>query len=175
MDGNEFLKLENSLSKKQKLFCEYYVRIGNATESCRRAGFNAKNMSNLAWKLIQQEKIKKYVACLDEANAANHRVTQEMLVQELKEVAFFDMKDIIAEKDGNFILKSIEAIRDHGRVIKRVKYNTKTKQIEVEAYDKLESIEKLAKYIGLYERDNEQKTPDNAVQIYLPSNGREKE
>ena len=37
----------DKLTEKQRRFIDYYIQTGNATESCRLAGYNGKNLDNV--------------------------------------------------------------------------------------------------------------------------------
>ena len=89
---------------------------------------------------------------------------------------FFKPKDLFNE-DGSLkpindlpdevagCIASLDVVENHfGESLQR-----KTK---VKLYSKLEAIEKLAKHLGFYEKDNEQQEAPSTV-IILPDNGRD--
>lgn len=151
------------------MFCENYINSTNIAQAAKLAGVKQRYAENL----IKEPKIKQYIEELD-ARAKNFsKVSANMIVDELKEIAFFDVSEMIKYEDGKFVLKSEEGLKKYGRMIKKIRYNDKTKQTEVEFYDKLSALDMLAKHVGFYERDNEQKKQE-VIQFYLPVNNRDK-
>lgn len=50
------------LTPKQKKFCEYYLQIGNATESARKAGYSEKTAKQIATENLAKPSVKQYIA-----------------------------------------------------------------------------------------------------------------
>lgn len=49
------------LTDKQRLFCEWYVSTGNATESAKKAGYSEKSASNQGCRLMKNDEIQKFI------------------------------------------------------------------------------------------------------------------
>lgn len=54
--------MTNKLSSKQKLFCDEYLKTGNATKSAIAAGYSEKYAHTNASKLLQNTTIKDYIS-----------------------------------------------------------------------------------------------------------------
>ena len=50
------------LSRKHKLFCQYYIQSFNATQSALKAGAKESNAYDTGWKWLQEDVIKAYIA-----------------------------------------------------------------------------------------------------------------
>ena len=99
-------------------------------------------------------------------------ITHNMIREELAKMAFFDVAEILND-DGS--LKEISEMSETARkVISSVKIRTEKSKdgdisyiTEVKLNDKGQSIDKLAKHIGFYERDNSQKQ-NNVIVVAAP-------
>lgn len=49
------------LIPKHKTFSEYYIEIGNATESARKSGYKVKNLNRIASGSLSKLDIKSYI------------------------------------------------------------------------------------------------------------------
>lgn len=49
------------LTEKQKIFCDEYIKLGNATQAAIKAGYSAKYANTNASKLLQNTTIKSYI------------------------------------------------------------------------------------------------------------------
>lgn len=49
------------MTPKQKAFCDYYIKLGNGAESAKRAGYKAKNLSQIASENLTKPYIKQYI------------------------------------------------------------------------------------------------------------------
>lgn len=49
------------LTPKQKKFADYYIKLGNATEAARRAGYATKYLNTNAPRLLQNTAISQYI------------------------------------------------------------------------------------------------------------------
>ena len=49
--------MKPKLNEKQKLFIDYYIQSGNATQAAKKAGYSAKNASATGIELLKNPKI----------------------------------------------------------------------------------------------------------------------
>ena len=58
-----------NLTEKQKKFIDYYIATGNATESCRKAGYKGNNLDRIGYENLRklENYIKPRVESLDNA------------------------------------------------------------------------------------------------------------
>ena len=169
------------LSPKQQAFCEFYIECGNATAAYRKAypksiKWKDKTVNEAASRLLKNSKVYARVRELQREASKRNELTVDDLIQELKGILFFNPKDLYNE-DG--CLKPINDLPDEvaaciasldieenhfGEGVQR--------KAKVKFHSKLDAIEKLAKHLGFYEKDNRSKEEHKAV-IILPHNGRD--
>ena len=167
------------LTQRQENFCKYYVQFGVAAEAYRKAypastKWKDKTVHERASVLLKNNKVATRVKELQTKAAKKHDVTVERILKELADIMYFNPQDLYDEK-GN--LKKINDLPPEiAKVIAEIRvtdYHGKTPRTitNVKVYSKLDAIDKLAKHLGFYLRDNEQKKPEGSV-IILPSNNR---
>jgi phage terminase small subunit len=89
----------SKLTLKQESFAHAYLETGNATVAYRRA-YNAGGMSDVAirseaGRLLKNELVAAAVAAGREKLAAQHGISTDMVVRELKRIAFFDIRKLV--------------------------------------------------------------------------------
>lgn len=160
--------MSNKLTPKQELFCQEFVKTGNASEAYR-VSYNASKMTSKtinekSSRLLKEYKISTRVQELRAKLEAKHEITQDKVLQELGNISFFDIRQLFNEY-GEFIAPH-ELNEQAGRAIASVKAVTrftkdgeKETTMEYKLNNKNTSIDQLSKILGYYEKDNEQKTP----------------
>ncbi|MEC4050579.1 terminase small subunit [Flavobacterium sp. SUN046] len=164
----------NNLTKKQEDFCQAYMKYGDMSAAYREA-YKCNNMKpesiNIqGFKTFNLPKIALRIKELQSEVAERNKISIDELVQNLSGMVRFDPAEIY---DENGALKSIHDIPKAARQmiaelnVDEINYNGTiighTKKLKL--FDKLAAIEKLMKYLGGYEKHNEQKqqqiqTPD---------------
>jgi len=169
-----------SMTPKQETFCTYFVETGNQSEAYRRA-----YPASLKWKedvvhrrasdLMRNGEVLGRVKQLQTETAKRNEITIDTLIQELRDVMLLNPKELI-EESGQ--VKNIHTLPDAvAKSISEIKVTELQTQsgnkviTTVKVYNKLDAIEKLAKHLGFYEKDNKQKEQQQTV-IVLPNNGR---
>lgn len=168
------------LTPKQEKACQKYIELGDKS-AAYRAAYNCSRMkpqsvNRKAHELFEKVNIRSRVEELKRGLAQRNQITTDTIIQHLKEIILFNPKDLFTE-DGNLknipdlplevaaTISSIDMVEvnlgDH------VKRSTKVK-----FYSKLDALEKLAKHLGFYEKDNRQQEQEKTV-IILPDNGRD--
>ena len=102
------------LNVRQKVFCEYYVASGNATDSAIKAGYKEKYAGVNSDKLLKNTNIQKYIEELQEKAKGNRIMTaierREFLTSMIKDAAVKDTDrlkalDILNKMDGEYTQK----------------------------------------------------------------------
>lgn len=133
LSGRSVARFEESDAKCQK-FAREYVRNGfNSAEACRKAGYAVKHGKVATISTIPQRAV--------------YHIEKELEVMS----KIVKSKDITPEKVVDEIASL--AFNLSGRV----------GDVKVEAKDKLKALDMLAKWLGLYEKDNKQKVADTQV------------
>ena len=80
-----------SLTQKQKKFCEEYLVDLNATQSAIRAGYSPKTARAIGQENLSKPDIAAYISKLREAQAKRTRVTSDQVIRELAKGAFLEL------------------------------------------------------------------------------------
>ena len=163
------------LTPKQEMFCQKVIELGSEAEAYRTA-YNSQNMKpetihSKACILRKDGKIAARISELQEAIKKRNDVTVDQIVKELTTIAFFDPAELFDE-NGNF-----KSVKDMPENVRRAISEVKVEEIVInkeasrvkttyKLHSKNDSIEKLAKHIGFYQKDNEQKGK-SAMEAFL--------
>ena len=141
------------MTKKQKVFCEEYLKDLNATQAAIRAGYSPKSAGTIGNENMQKLQIR---ACIDKALAERSKrtgVNVDRVVLELARMAFVNPADVInfdgatieedASRDDTAAIHSVKVKRipsEHGEILER----------EIRLVDKNKPLELLGKHLGMY-------------------------
>ena len=153
------------LTAKNRRFCEEYIRGLNGSEAAIHAGYNSSGSRTRASKLLIKPEVKEYLKILQDEIAKRNEITVDKLIQDLAEMKNLDVADLYDE-DG--LLIDISRLPpSFTRCIQEV-IETKS-GIKIKFYSKLDAIEKLAKHLGFYEKDNSQSKAEMSINITVDS------
>lgn len=153
------------LTEQQKKFCREYMKDFNGTQAAIRAGYSKKTANEQASQLLAKLNIQKFLESLKGKAAEKHDGLADEIVAELKKIGFSDIKKYL---DSDNTIKDISKLPSElTTVVESIKKTetefgddktggTKT-SIQFKLHSKLDALEKLAKYVGLYEADNKQR------------------
>jgi phage terminase small subunit len=136
-------KDKRTLSPKQKLFIDEYLKCFNATEAARRAGYSGGDnvLSQRGYELVRNSEIAEIISKRLQASA----MSADEVLMRLGELARSEYEDYLMS-DGNVDLPSLLAA-GKGHLIKSVKPGKYGAQIEF--YDADKSLALIAKHHGL--------------------------
>jgi len=162
------------MTDAQKRFCEEYVLDFNATRAYKTAYPNCKKKDTarrLGSRLMTKEDITNYIQELLNESRERNKVTQDMIIKELSNIAFFNIKNIYKE-DGSLkkvtelddetarAISSVKTIQRAGAMKLEINPNGKDKEIpiehipeqtiEIKANDKKGALELLGKHLGMF-------------------------
>lgn len=180
-----------SLTKKQEIFSKEYVKLDNASAAYRIAYSTSrmtdKTISECASKLLKNPKVATRIAEL-KAIAAN--IAEEEFKIDSKELLnhLNILRKSRIDEYVDFVEIEIPTITENAEGNREISYRSETvlrfkpfdelteeqlmciesikdtrNGIELKLHGKDWTIEKIAKHIGFYEKDNEQKTPPRQV------------
>jgi len=121
-----------------------------------------------ASKLANTDKIIIRLKELQAEAQKNSQITHKEITDELARIAFFDIRTIFDEhgalktisKLDETAAKAISSIKVTTKYVGRGKDKEPYDVIEVKLNDKGQSLDKLAKHVGYYEKDNKQLKPE---------------
>lgn len=159
------------LNPKQLRFCEEYVIDLNATQAAIRAGYSKKTAKEMGSENLTKPNIKSKVEELQEDIRRRSALTADMVVEELRDLAFYSIKDFINADNTIKKLSTLSRVKLKPVVGIKVKETITTvgkkiiKEVttELKLSDKRASVVDLGRHTGIFKEDNEQIKP-------LPSN-----
>jgi len=153
------------ISAKRKRFCDEYIKSLNGNEAAILAGYSKKTARNKASNLLTMPEVAKYLDQLQAKVAKRNEITIDELIQDLAEMKNIDVADLYDE-DG-LLIDISQLPASFTRCIQEV-IETKS-GLKIKFYSKLDAIEKLAKHLGFYEKDNEQSKSEMSINITVDS------
>ncbi|MBS9774595.1 MAG: terminase small subunit [Tenacibaculum sp.] len=150
----------NKLTEKQKQFCEEYIVDLNATQSAIRAGYSERTAHSIGNENLIKPEIQNYIQELKKKRAKELKITQLDVLKELYNWAFSDITQTI----GLTPFEIEQLPDDVKRLITKYKKTTRRlgeemteETIELHFVSKEKAMEMIARHIGFYEKDNDQK------------------
>ena len=158
----------------QSRFCEEFLKDLNATQAAIRAGYSAKTASVQAFDLLRKPEIASALESARTQHAANTGLSVERVLKEAMRLAFFDIRKL-TDSEGNPIpvhqldADTAAAIQGLELATERGPDNESGPTIvrKYKIADKNSAIERLFKHLGLFEKDNKQSNPGDAMTAFL--------
>lgn len=150
------------MTEQVKRFADRYFETLNGTQSAIYAGFAVNSARQQASQMLASEEVENYLSILRESLAEKTGISQQKVLQEIAKIAFADIRNYYTGDDR---LKAVTDLDDNeAAALASVKTYEEYSQSEViginkeiKMYSKLDGLEKLARHLGLYEKDNSQK------------------
>lgn len=162
------------LSPRQEQFIAEYLVDLNATQAAIRAGYSEKTAREQASRLLSNVNISQRIAEKRQELADNAGLSVERVLQEAMRLAFFDIRKL-TDSEGNPIpVHQLDA--DTAAAIQGLELATErgpdkesgpTIVRKYKIADKNSAIERLFKHLGLFEKDNKQSNPGDAMTAFL--------
>ncbi|AWG26006.1 terminase small subunit [Flavobacterium kingsejongi] len=173
------------LTIKQENYCQAYVRLGNKSVAYREA-YSASKMkpetvNRAAFELHENPNITARIKEIQHDLYKRNQMSIDECISILSDIARFDIVDIYDEsgnlkkiqeipKSARNSIEQIESFEEfEGRGIERKSTGINRK---IKTSDKQAAIDKLIRYMGGYNKDNEQKQT-NITLFEIPKNGRD--
>lgn len=171
-----------SLSLKQKRFVAEYLIDLNAAQAAIRAGYSAKTARKTGCKNLTRPGIAEAVAAAQSKMAAKLEITAEGVLQEFALIGFANMADYMkVGPDGDPWLDFSKLTRAQAAALAEVTVEDfkegrgedarDVRRVKFKLHDKRAALADLAKHLGLFERDNEQRRTQILNAIIVPEKG----
>lgn len=154
------------MSPKQFQFCQEYIIDLNGKAAAIRAGYKPTSAETMASKLMMRQDIKEYIRELKQIRAERTGITADEVIEELAAIGFYNIQDLI--NDDMSIVNMKKANRKSVTPVIGIevtesfsgtgKKRTKTVQTKVKLADKTNALIHLGKHLGIFEKDNAQKS-----------------
>ena len=164
-DGSTPLK-----SILQESFVTNLLANLNQTDAYRKAGYKSKAPEVCAIQLLRNIKVIARLKYLRNELAKKTGVTAEMVIEELKRVGFSNIQDYIEEDNSVTDLSKIPRVV--AAAVESVQTDIRhdsgdsdgyTEKVKFKLHSKIAALDKLCLHLGLFERDNEQRTPKTLI------------
>jgi phage terminase small subunit len=157
-----------ALTPKQEQFVAEYLIDLNGTQAAIRAGYSQKTANEQAARLLANVSVAQLIAVRRKEHQANTGITAERVLKEVAGLAFFDVRKLV-NADGS--PKRITDLDDEtaraiqGIDLQMVKDGENDFALvrKYKVADKNAALEKLMKHLGLFEKDNSQNNPAEAM------------
>lgn len=154
------------LNAKQIRFCEEYVVDLNATAAALRAGYSKKTARSIGSENLTKLDVKTKIDELQEQMRNRSELNADMIIAELRLLGFWNIQDFV-ESDNK--IKDLTALSRETTVpvsgIKTKKTTTTFNEVtttevttELKLADKRAALVDLGRHLGIFEKDNAQKT-----------------
>lgn len=168
------------LNAKQQLFIKYYLADQNATQAAIKAKYSEKTAYSIGQRLLKHVEISKAISKGMEASLHKIGVTAEMVLDELRKIAFSNVANAYADDGGILHPKdmpvdtqaAVQSAETDELIFGKSKIGERKK---VKLHDKVRSLELLGKHFKLFTESVEFSGKDGAPQVILHTfeNGRE--
>lgn len=168
--GKNFTLLSFTMIDSHTRFADKYFETLNGTQSAIYAGFSEDTAKQQAWQILQREDVQEYLTNLKLELSEKTGISQQKVLNEIAKIAFADIRNYYTGDDK---LKPITDLDDNEAAalasVKTYEEYSQREAIginkEIKLYDKLGGLEKLARHLGLYEKDNEQSKNTIAINV----------
>ena len=154
--------IEQQLNKRQKLFCLFYLHDFDLRKAAINSGIgNSENAAIEGAKLLHDKKIKETLKFL--RPSISSQVTSSDLIDFYSKVAFADYSDCIKcyKNDKDEWVSDIDVEKINGQMIEEI--TAGRGGLKIKFLDKFKALEKLEKYLGAKEEQNEKNA--NSINI----------
>lgn len=163
------------LTAKQQKFCDEYLVDLNSTQAAIRSGYSKSSAKSIGSENLSKPDIQAYLQKKRKNWANKLEVTQERILTEYARIAFSDIRKYYNEK-GMMLLPS-EMDDDAAAALAGIKVyeefefdmdgnrNHVGDTKEVKIHNKIQALDSLAKHLGMFEKDNQQRKPEVKLDI----------
>ncbi len=149
------------MTEAVKRFADRYFETLKGKESAIYAGFSEKTAAVQASQMLASDEVEEYLSILRETAATATGITHQRVLQEIGRLAFSDIRNYY--NGENQLIPITDLDDDAAAALSSVKIDelyagevTIGQTKEIRLYNKLDGLEKLAKHLGIYGKDNEQ-------------------
>lgn len=157
------------LTPKQLLFCQYYLINLNASDAARKAGYSEDSAPAIGNENLIKPLIQNHIKKLQAERSKRCEVSADDVLNELKKMGFSDLANYV---NDDYKLKPLSEIKDYSASIQSIQRDENHGEfgtnvsVKFKLHDKLRALENIAKHIGFYGADNQQKNVYNVIKIH---------
>jgi len=140
------------MTEAQKVFCDEYLVDLNATRAYKVAYPRVKKQrvaESAGNRLLSIVEVKNYIQERIEERKKRTEVTQDMVINELKAIAFANATSFVNIQDGCVIIDDTKDLKENTKkAIVGIKEGKNG--IEVKMADKMQALEMLGRHLGMF-------------------------
>ena len=150
--------LNENLTDKQELFCQYYIAEAdfNATSAAKKAGYSEDTAKEIAAENLAKPYLQTRIKELMTDRMRRLQVTQDWVISELKKVAGANMKDYAKWNGDEVTLEDSETLDEDMTAAVSMVSQTTTKDggsINFKLHDKVKALEKLGEHLNMFSKN----------------------
>jgi phage terminase small subunit len=143
-----------SAVQRRSLFVAKYLSNGeNATQAAIAAGYSPKTAKQAGHRLLTNSDVRAAIEKHRKAATEKAELTVERTLREVARIAYFDPRKLY-DADGR-LKKLHELDDDTAAAVSGVEMDAGA-VVKIKHWDKNSALDKAMKYLGLYEKDNQQ-------------------
>lgn len=166
MDEPQVLPTEKTLTAKQEEFCLQYLIDLNATQAALRAGYSKETAGQIGHENLKKVEIQERLTILMDERKKRTLITQDEVINELKRVAFSDMRKVAMWNGSTVTLEDSSDLDDDTAACVESVSQTTTKEggsISCKLHPKVKSLELLARHLGMLNDKIDHTTKGNEI------------
>ena len=140
------------LTDKQRTFVAEYLVDLNATQAAIRAGYSARNADKIGPELLGKTRVAAVIAEEQTKRAERTELTQDRVLEELKRIAFGDLRDAVVWGPSGIELVDSAALTDAQAAAISEIGETVTKEggsTRIKRHDKVKALELIMRHMGM--------------------------
>jgi phage terminase small subunit len=167
---------------RHQAFAEHYLLTGSATQAAVFVKYSKSTAGKQGPQMLAIPEVAQYIAARREKLRAKTDISRESIINELRDLAFFNIKDITrVDKDGQPILDLSNTTRDQFKAISKISTRSRTvtgkngevtteRLSSVTIADKYRGLELLGKTLGIFQEPEQRVTIDVADRLLAARN-----
>lgn len=154
------------MNDQRKRFCDRYFETLNACQSAIDASYSPDTARQIGYNLLQEEEIQEYLQKLRLEYQEKSGINKDRILAEYAKIAFSDIRELYAG-DNNLLdvrqmddntAAAVMSVEVDELVAQGGVFIGNTKKVKL--YNKLAALDALGKVLGVFEKDNQQRTPN---------------
>jgi phage terminase small subunit len=158
-----------SITPKQEAFALAYIKLQNGSAAYRAAynttNMNPKTVNEATSRLLKNSKVAARIVELKAPAIAAAGLSVERTLREIARIAYADPRRLF-RADGTLV-PIVKLDEDAAGMIAAIEVDEDGRTTRVRMWDKNQALEKALRYLGLYERENTQRSENLELQVVL--------
>ena len=153
-----------TLTAKQRRFTQEYLVDGNATAAAKRAGYSKRTAAAIGLENLEKPLIKAELERAIAKQAARTEISADRVLKEYAKIAFADAQNY-HDADGH-VKPVTDLSKDDSAAIQHFE-SSADGATKIKLYDKLKSLDSLAKHLGLLQPDSDEAPEVTPIQFFM--------